>query len=357
MMRRTFMLMVLFLVAPVFAQDGELPYPKGSTEQEHSGLKFKLVIPDDYDAAKEWSLIVILHGAGGSHENMALSLGPLVKDGFIVCAPKSPGPTWDGREVADVRKIVKHLLEVLNIGEKRLHGVGFSNGGWNLAPLVFAEELPFVSGMWMAAGYDGGKVPKRAKKEFGAIALAGEQDPNAKFAKGTVDKLFEKVRNVEYHLQPDLGHKWTRKLEPYYWWWVKVMDGRYTPGDDMSFTWGTDVEAAKSKMAADKMGGFVWFYSETDDAESEQAKRVQNEVFFHPLVRKFGNQLVTLKLKREEHEELFNSFKFKTTPAIAVLKKDFKKSKTLEGKKIKNTTLAKELRKYAKDKAFPEYLK
>ncbi len=356
-MRRAAVLLILFLAAPVFSQDAELPYPKGNTAQEREGLKFKLVIPDDYDPAKEWSLIVILHGAGGSHDNMALSLTPLVKDGFIVCAPKSPGPTWDAGEVAVVRKIVKHLLEVLSIGEKRLHGLGFSNGGWNLAPLVFSEDLPFASGCWMAAGFNGGKVPRRAKREFGAIALAGEQDGNARAAKATVDLLHEKVRNVEYHLQPNLGHKWTRELEPYYWWWVKVMDGRFTPGDDMSFEWGGDVEAAKEKMAAEKLGGFVWFYSEKDDAGSEQAKRLQHEVFFDPLVRKYGNQLVPLRLKREEHEELFQSFKFKSTPAIAVLKKDFRKSKTFEGRKIKRTSLAKQLRKYAKDKSFPDYLK
>ena len=356
-MHRASVLLILFLVAPVLAQDAELPYPKGSTEQEREGIKYMLVIPNDYDPAKEWSMIVILHGNGGSHKNMALSVGPLAKDGFIIVAPKSPGINWDTSEVVRVREIVKHLLGVISIGEKRLHGVGFSNGGYNLAPLVFSNEVRFVSALWMASGYNGGKVPKRARKEFGVIALAGAQDGASRHARATVKQLHEKVRNAEYHLQPNLGHKWTSEYDPYYRWWVKVMDGRFTPGDDMSFKWGADVEAAKEKMAADKLGGFVWFYSENDDAESEQAKRVQHEVFFNPLGRKYGNQLVPLRLKREEHQELFDSFKFKTTPAIAVLKKDFKKSKTFEGKKIKNTSLAKALRKYAKDKALPDYLK
>jgi predicted esterase len=356
-MRRGLLVVLLLLVAPAFAQDADPAYPKGNTEHEFAGLKFKLFIPDDYDPAKKWSMVVILHGSGGSHHNMALSLGPLVPKGFIVCAPKSRGDQrWSVEDIGDVKKIVRHLLTKLSIGEKKLHGLGFSNGGWNLAPLVFDEEIEFASGCWMAAGYDGGKVPRRAKTEFGAIALAGAQDGNAAHAKATVDKLFDKVRNVEYHLQPNLGHAWTRELEPYYFWWIKVMDGRFTPGDDMSFPWGKDVEAAKAKMAAEKKGGFLWFYSEAD-AENEELRRVQHRVFFHPLVRKFGNQLVPLRLKREEHEELFASFRFKSTPAIAVLKPDFKKSKTLEGKKIKETTLAKELRKYAKDKAIPDYFR
>ena len=71
----------------------------------------------------------------------------------------------------------------------------------------------------------------------------------------------------------------------------------------MSFQWGSDLDAAKGKMAAEKLGGFIWFYSETDDAESEEAKRVQHEVFFNPLVRKYGNQLEPLRLKREDHVE------------------------------------------------------
>ncbi|MHC4861806.1 MAG: hypothetical protein ACYTDY_17140, partial [Planctomycetota bacterium] len=108
---------------------------------------------------------------------------------------------------------------------------------------------------------------------------------------------------MECHLQDGLGHEFPRKLMPYYFYWVKVMEGRFVPGEDLSFDWTSDVEAAKSKMAARKLGGFIYFYS-PGDAENAEAKRCQHEVFFHPLVRRFGKQLVAVKLEKESHEEL-----------------------------------------------------
>ena len=90
--------------APALAQD-DLPYPKGSTSQMHLGMKFQLVVPPNYDPAKEHSLIVVLHGAGGTETGMAGSLAPLAAEGFVVCAPKSAGPTWTAADVKIVSPI------------------------------------------------------------------------------------------------------------------------------------------------------------------------------------------------------------------------------------------------------------
>jgi dienelactone hydrolase len=350
---RCFSLSLLLLLSSTALADGDPPYPKGSTSQNFADLKFQLVVPQDFDSAKEYSLVVVLHGAGGTETGMAGTLRELANFDFIVCAPKSKGPTWSTPDLKNVKKIILHLKQVFPIGAKRSHCMGFSNGGWNLDPIAFDEDLHMVSACWVAAGCRGGKVPRSAKKEMGALALAGSQDGNRGAAEKTVDILKDKVRSVECRLQPGLGHAFPSELLPYYLYWVKVMDGRFVVGEDMSFTWTGDVEAAKRRMADKKLGGFVYFWSK-DDQENELAKRLQNEIFFDFLVRHFGSQLVAIKLERSANEELFSGFKLKETPAVVVLKKDFKLSKAFAGKKIKASSLAGALRKYAKDKSIPK---
>jgi predicted esterase len=355
-MNRIAIALLLALAATALAKDEpkKQTYPTGSTLQKHSGLEFQLQVPNDYDASKKYSLYIVLHGMGDSGPNLAPSFRELPARGYIVVCPSARSTGWTLRDVEDVKSIVTHLLEVYSIPEGKLHGLGFSNGGWNLGPLVFDEKLPFVSACWMAAGFQGGKVPPRAKKAMGAIALAGAQDGNRGAAEKTVDLLKDKVRSVECRIQPNLGHKFTRELMPYYYWWLDVMDGRYEPGLDMSFPWKESLDGVAAESEAKKTGAFLWFISKKDDAESAEAKRVQQEVFFDHLVRVFGSRVLPVKLEREKHAELFAKYRLKSTPAIVVLDKKGKKKKVLEGKKIKASSLAKALRSVARDQSIPK---
>ncbi|MBI4879956.1 MAG: hypothetical protein HY812_09915 [Planctomycetes bacterium] len=344
--------LLLFLLLGAAPQGPEPPYPSGSSAQEHAGLKFQLVMPEGYDAAKQYALFIVLHGYGGTETGMAGSFAVLAERDFVVCAPKSTAEGWDEGDLQKVKEIVHHLAKVLAIGPGRLHGLGFSNGGWNLAPLVFDEDFEFASACWMAAGFQGGSVPKRAKKALGAIALAGGDDPNRGAAEGTVGLLEGKVRSVECRIQPGLGHEFPDKLMPYYFYWLEVMDGRFTPGRDASFEWANDLDAARTRMTEEQLGGFVYFFAAADQ-ENADARALQHEVFFDPLVRAFGEQLVAVMLERAEHEELFQEFRLKATPAVVVLKKDGKTAASFSGK-IKAGALAKALRDQAKNKKAPE---
>jgi poly(3-hydroxybutyrate) depolymerase len=116
-------------------------------------------MPAGFDVAKEHSLVVVLHGNGGTDDGMARSLMHLCKKDFVVLAPKSTGLGWNGPDVDAVRRMVADLRKRLHIGERRLHVVGFSNGGWNLAPLAFDEALRVHSACWVAAGFQGGERP------------------------------------------------------------------------------------------------------------------------------------------------------------------------------------------------------
>jgi predicted esterase len=327
------------------------------------GLNVVIEMPEAFDPSKERSMVVILHGAGGTEVGMARSLAHLTKLDYVVVAPKSTAATWSEPDLAAVRKITADLKKRLRVGERRLHGVGFSNGGWNLAPVAFDEGLRFQSATWIAAGFNGGKVPKHAKKEMLALAMAGAEDANRTAAEKTPSLLADKVRSAEARIQPNLGHEWTDKLIPYFTWWLGVAEGRFVPGDCAAFEWKEpDVgdDGVRAPAAADgKAGGFVYWYSAADatngpaGAANEKAKTLQNDVFRDALVQRFGNQLSAAKADREAMADAFTKAGLKTTPANVVYDAAGKVKATLQDK-IDAKALAAALRSVAPDKTIPK---
>ncbi|MHC4924643.1 MAG: hypothetical protein ACYTG4_11295 [Planctomycetota bacterium] len=337
--------------SPVRAQDA--PFPAGISSQTLEGLKCSVVMPENWSADREWSLMVILHGAGGTETGMSHALAFLAEHEFCVVAPKSKGQTWAKADLDAVRKIVADLKKRLKVGEGRLHGAGFSNGGWNLGPVALDPALRFRSACWIAAGFRGGKVPPHGKKEMGVLALAGMQDGNRNAAEQTPKLLRKKVRSAMVRLQPDLGHEWPEALMPFYGWWLEVQEGRYEPGRTFAFDWMTDEETALAVLGENRKGGVAYWFDETDKDDAV-AKRVQNDVLMDPLVQHFGGQLVAWRMDRAKHAARFAELKLKETPAVVVFKPNGKVAKTLQGKKVSPGSLAKVLRSVAPDKKMPE---
>ncbi len=328
------------------------PYPAGTSSHEIEGLRWSIVMPAEFDASEERSLVVILHGAGGTETGMAASLAFLAEDDYVIAAPKSKGQVWAADDLERVRRGVAGLKETLNVGATRLHGVGYSNGGWNLAPVVFDEDLRFTSACWIAAGHRGGKPPKHARKGMGVIALAGAQDGNRDAAEATPGMLEDDVRSAECRIQPDLGHEWPGELIPYFAWWLGVQEGRFVPGVTLAFEWNDGTDDPPPPADDGKSGSFVYWFS-ADDAESELAKTFQNETLQDPAVRFFGTQLRAAKRDRADDEERFTELKLKGTPAIVVFDAKGKLKKALSGK-IKAKSLAAALRSAAARKKPPK---
>ena len=345
-------LLALLSASVAGAQDADAPFPAGMTTRKVGGLQCSVVVPADYDLAKEHSMVVILHGNGGTDTGMAGSLHHLAAEDYVVVAPKSRGTGWSDGDVEDVKAIVRELRKSLNIGAGRLHGAGFSNGGWNLANLVFDEDFRFSSACWIAAGYNGGKVPKYAKKEMGVLALAGDTDGNRPHAEKTPDLLADRVRSAECRIDAGKGHEWPSGQIPYYSWWLGVQEGRFVPGACLSFPWKESEAAALAAMGEGKAGGFAYWFSK-DDGESEEAKTFQNEVLQDPLVRRFGDQIAAWKRERSEGAEDFAAEGLRETPAVVVYDRKGKVVKTLEGK-ISAAKLAAALRSVAPDKSLPK---
>ena len=344
--------LALALFAAAATPDGAPPFPTGTSSQSLEGLTCSIVMPDAFDVAKEHSLIVILHGNGGTETGMAGSLAHLAKEDFVVVAPKSKGIGWDAADVDAVRRIVVDLKKRLHVGERRLHACGFSNGGWNLVPIAFDEALRCQSACWVASGYKGGKPPKHAKKEMGVIALAGGDDPNKDAAEATPKMLADKVRTAESRIQPGIGHAWPDKLVPYYSWWLCVQEGRFTPGVCAAFEWKDLAQAAIDAGVAAKTGAFVWWFSSAAQSD-EKAKAFQNDTLRDALVQRFGSQLVAAKVELESDAAGFAKAGLKATPAVVVYDAAGKVKAVFDGK-LDAKSLSAALRSVAPDKTLPK---
>jgi len=343
--------MLLFSGTPTSAEDAA--YPAGRSSRSMEGLAVELDLPSKLSKEEPVSLVVILHGAGGSATGMAGALHGWAADGYVICAPKSTAQTWSPSDIQAVLRIAAQLKKDLPIDPKRVHVAGFSNGGFNLSPLAFDDDLHPCSATWVGSGCSGGSIPKWAKTELGVLAMAGAEDRLAGTARDTPKVLRGKVRSVEVRLQPGLGHKWPRELSPYHHWWMGAMEGRFVPGEDMNFEWGESIEDALKALEGQKRGGVVVYAFHPDDAESPIAKKLQGEVLMDPLVRHYGAQLQAVKLNFAEHGVALEALGVKTTPALVVLTKKGKPKKVLSAKSLKARKIASALKSVAPNKKPP----
>ena len=337
-------LVLLALAAAVAAE-----YPPGKSVQTIEGVETALLVPE-MSKEKPASLVILLHGMGDSGPGLIDALRGWDKEGYLVCAPTASGGQWDPDDVAAAKRIALRLLKELPIDPRKVHAIGFSNGGWMLAPIAFDDDLKPCSATWIAAGFNGGQVGKWAKKGFGAMALAGSDDKNATAALKTVDLLKDKVRHVEAHLQKGLDHAWPRDYDAYLLWWTGVMEGRFEPGMDRNFNWTEDLAAAVAEQRGKKKGGVIVYAWSPDDAAKPEAKALQNEILMDPLVRYYGGQIAAVKLEAGEETKKLG---VTATPAIVVLDKEGDVKKLFQGK-ISEKALAAALKAVAPESKPPK---
>ena len=348
------LLLLLALASPTVADEEAWPYPAGRTIKTIEGLKTYLHLPETLSRERPASLVIVLHSAGGSPGTMADRFEAWSHDGYVVCAPKAQDITWEPNDLKKIVLVATHLKTVLPIDPKKVHVVGYDQGGTELSPLAFHDELRPCSATWLTSGYRGHQVPRWAKTGLGACAIAGTDDFSKKDARATVKKLRGKVRNVEFHLQQGLGHAYPSKYAEYLRWWMGVQEGRLTPGDDRSFEWTTDLDAAIASQSVRKKGGvFVWVYSHAD-AESDRARTIQHTIFFHPEVRFLGRQIACVKLEAGANEERIAALGVKSAPALVVLDKKGKVKMAFQ-EEILAKKVARSLRGVAPRRTMPKH--
>ena len=182
-------------------------------------LDYLLFLPEGYgDGDKKWPLILFLHGAGESGDDLAkvkIHGPPKIVETkhdlpFIVVSPQSPGRGWN---VDALKGLLDEVLTDYRVDRNRVYLTGLSMGGfgtWSLAaayPDTFAAIAPIC----------GGGNPSEAKrlKDLPIWVFHGAKDPVVPLARSQdmVDALKAAgaaEKNLKFTVYPEAGHdSWT----------------------------------------------------------------------------------------------------------------------------------------------------
>ncbi|MGA2408979.1 MAG: prolyl oligopeptidase family serine peptidase [Candidatus Binataceae bacterium] len=178
--------------------------------------EYTLFVPDDYSAAKQWPLIVCLHGGyGEGFEYIWTWLRPGRSNGCILLAPKSLGVTWEmNMQSVDTHSVLAMLREVgqqYSIDQSRVYLTGLSDGGiftYILGlehPELFAGLAPVAGALHL--GVDP-MLREGRGKNLPLFVIHGVHDfifP-VTFTRQTCKLLTDLGYNVRYDELPDWGH-------------------------------------------------------------------------------------------------------------------------------------------------------
>lgn len=174
--------------------------------------RYTLYVPENYDPAREWPMIVYLHGGGGNdHDSIWLWLRYAKSKGFLLVAPKSPDFTWVFSDVQWVLASIKEVSGMYRVNQFGIFLTGVSDGGtfsyeFGLTnPQVFAAIAPVAGAFVPWPWYDfakGNHVP--------VFILHGTKDRviPVVFARTAKKVLGDFGYPLVYREIPHWGHAW-----------------------------------------------------------------------------------------------------------------------------------------------------
>jgi len=111
---------------------------------------FSLYVPERYDPARRWPLVVALHGGSGTGDDFLWSwLTEARSRGFLLLAPTSLGSTWSlaGPDVdaQALRTMVGYVREHWSVDEAHILLTGLSDGATYALLCGLQADMPFTA--------------------------------------------------------------------------------------------------------------------------------------------------------------------------------------------------------------------
>jgi hypothetical protein len=312
-------------------------YPGGESTQQIDGLEVTLFVPRRITKQSASSLLVLLHGARARGARLATYFRYWPRKNFVVCAPQATGPVWTPGDLERVRRIVKTLQAELPIHADKVHVAGFSNGASNLHHVAFHDDVKARSGTWVGGGFTGRTVPPWARTRFGALFMAGENDGARRRVELSPALLRGKVRSIELHIEPDIGHTWPTSNLSYHLWWAGIQEGRFAPGDDENFEWEDDLAEALVELDGEDneaKGILFYLFDSEADRTSETSRLLQAVTLQDPVVRRLGRQLLPVMVDKRGNTAALARLGVPAmaTPAIVLFGRDGKQRAAFSGR-------------------------
>lgn len=172
--------------------------------------RYSLYVPEDYDPARVWPLVVALHGAGGDDRDFLwLWLRQAKSRGYLLLVPKSQDITWSFSDLQAVLLAVKEVQALYQVEKRAVFLTGFSDGGtfayeFGLGnPEVFAAIGPIAGALVPWPWRD-----LNASRQMPVYILHGALDNQipVQMARQSRDILAHFGYRVSYHEHPEWGH-------------------------------------------------------------------------------------------------------------------------------------------------------
>lgn len=203
---------------------------------------YVVFLPEDYDPARKYPLLVFLHGSASTERTLIGAKG--IPDGFIALGPKGRGPSnwysWDDAQT-DIAEAVESVKSNFIIDEKNVILTGFSMGGYGVyrtyyeAPETYSAIAVF-SGMprvGFVAPEGVELIDFNEEKYLGpfenlpVFIFHGKRDRNVPYEETAqfIGKLENAGANVEFHAEEDKGHESPNEetYEAFYKWIQKII--------------------------------------------------------------------------------------------------------------------------------------
>ncbi len=205
---------------------------------------YSVFVPENYDPARKYPLVVYLHGSDSSEMDLA-GVEFVASDCCIGVGPFARGRTnfylGEGPQT-DIQEAIDAVASSYSVDTDRIVVVGFSMGGWGsyltyhtrpdrFLGLAAFSGIPFIPGM-----DDSESVPDFRRDEFlghlgGAQVFVshGRQDNvgTIEVIDAFVEKLRSKGANVVYVVDDERGHSRPTQpeIERYQQWLLGLVDG------------------------------------------------------------------------------------------------------------------------------------
>ena len=231
-------LLLLFMCNALQAQDLSL-YEKHVFINKGDTLRYRLLLPENYNPGKMYPMILFLHGSGerGNDNEAPLKHGGdlFLKDSVrqnypaVVVFPQcASDDSWvnmqekkdssgarsfvfktTGKATTSMRlvqKLVKYLIAQYPITSKQVYVGGLSLGGMGTFEIVRRNPKLFAGAFAICGGADSSIVHKLARVNWWIFHGAKDQTVDPRYSEMMVAALQQIGVPVKFTLYPDAGH-------------------------------------------------------------------------------------------------------------------------------------------------------
>jgi phospholipase/carboxylesterase len=180
----------------------------------HGG--FSVYVPEHYDAARTWPVIVALHGGSGNGRDFLWTWVRNAKArGYLVVAPTAVGSTWSEGDAHGLLEILDWLAARYTIARDRILLTGLSDGGtftlvYGLAYRDRFRALAPLCGVFHPVNAANGNLERARDVPIYLVHGARDFLFPVSYAHLTRDVLVQAGADLCYRELPDLSHAYPR---------------------------------------------------------------------------------------------------------------------------------------------------